>query len=488
MRTDATALTLGQLSRALDDGSVSARDALEQTFARIEAHDGALGCYLHVDKEGARAAADASDARRKAGSALGPLDGAPIGLKDNFVTEGVATTASSKILEGFVSPYDGTAVRKLKDAGAVLVGKLNCDEFAMGSSNEHSAYGLVKNPWDQDRAPGGSSGGSAAAVAAGLCAGALGTDTGGSIRQPASFCGVAGLKPSYGRVSRFGVVAFASSLDQVGPFARDVEGCAHLLNALAGKDDRDATSLDAAVPDYAAALDGRCDGLTVGVLELDDDSVIDDDIKQATLDAKAALEARGATVKTVRIPHMKYAVATYYIVATAEASSNLARYDGVRYGPRRGESLGLDEMISATRGELFGSEVKRRIMLGSYVLSAGYYDAYYLKAQKVRSKLAADYAAAFDDVDVILSPTAPSAAFKLGEKTSDPLAMYLSDILTIGVNLAGLCGMSVNAGFNDAGLPLGVQLCAKPLAEETLLKAAFALEQERGLLEKRPTL
>jgi aspartyl-tRNA(Asn)/glutamyl-tRNA(Gln) amidotransferase subunit A len=483
-----TELSLGELARALEERRCSSVEATAEALARIAAIDDKLGSVLCLDETGARAAAAAADERRARGEAMGPLDGVPIGLKDNLCLEGLPTTAASRILEGYVPPYDATCVGRLKDAGAVLLGKLNCDELAMGSSSENSAYKPCRNPWDLSRTPGGSSGGSAAAVAAGLCAGSLGTDTGGSIRQPAGFCGVVGMKPTYGRVSRFGVVAFASSLDQVGPFARDVEGAALLLEAIAGFDERDSTSIDAPVPAYARGLADGIKGLKVGLpREYLTGEGIGDEVRAAVADARRALEARGASVVEVSLPHTKYAVATYYIVATAEASSNLARYDGVRYGPRRGEGEGLLALYEKTRGELFGDEVKRRIMLGTYVLSAGYYDAYYLRAQKVRRLLADDFARAFEEVDVLLCPTSPTLPFALGERTTDPLSMYLSDVFTLGASLAGLPGASVNAGFFGE-LPIGVQLLGRALDEQTVLNAAAALEAELGLLGRRPRL
>lgn len=489
MTTSLTELSLAELSRALAEERCSSREVTEACIARRQALDDELGAFLAVHDEAALAAADASDERRARGAALGPLDGVPIGLKDNIVTEGVVTTAASRILEGFVPPYDATCVRKLKEAGAVLVGKLNCDEFAMGSSTENSAYKPTKNPWNPAYAPGGSSGGSAAAVAAGLCMGSLGTDTGGSVRQPASYCGVVGIKPSYGRVSRFGVVAFASSLDQVGPFARDVEGTAHLLSAIAGHDPRDATSAPHEVPDYAALLGERCEGLRVGLpREYLEEGGLTPEVKAAALEAKRGLEERGATVREVSLPHTKYVAPTYYVIATAEASSNLARYDGVRFGPRLGEEKGLVPLYEETRGALFGDEVKRRILLGTYVLSAGYYDDHYLLAQRVRRRVADDFTRAFEDVDVLLCPTSPTPPFRLGERTSDPLTMYLSDVFTIGANLAGLPGLSLNAGFSSEGLPLGVQLIGRPFEEERVLHAAYALERELELFDRRPPL
>ncbi|MFZ9889918.1 MAG: amidase family protein, partial [Myxococcota bacterium] len=393
---DLSQISLGDLVTTLGANACTSQEATRACLDRAHELDGRLGCYLLLDEETALASAAASDERRARGQALGPLDGVPLALKDNLVTRGTTTTAASRILEGWVPPYDGTAVRRLRDAGAVLLGKLNCDEFGMGSSNENSAYKPCRNPWDERFTPGGSSGGSAAAVAAGLCFGSLGTDTGGSVRQPASCCGVVGMKPTYGRVSRFGVVAFASSLDQVGPFARDVRGTALLLQTIAGRDERDATSVDRSVPDYPSLLDERCDGLRVGLpREYLDGSGISDDVARAVDDAKRGLVARGARLVEVSLPHTKASVPTYYVLATAEASSNLARYDGVRFGPRLGESQGLRGMYEETRGRLFGDEVKRRILLGNYVLSAGYYDAYYLRAQKVRRLIAGDFTRTF---------------------------------------------------------------------------------------------
>jgi aspartyl-tRNA(Asn)/glutamyl-tRNA(Gln) amidotransferase subunit A len=486
-RMSITDLTLSALARDLSGKKVSSTEATNACLDRIARLDGQLGAFLFVDDKGAKAAAAESDARRARGESRGPLDGVPIALKDNFLQEGVPCTAASKILEGYVAPYDGTTVAKLKAHGAVLLGKLNCDEFAMGSSTENSAYKVTKNPWDLARTPGGSSGGSAAAVAAGMCFGSTGTDTGGSIRQPAGFCGVVGIKPTYGRVSRFGIVAFASSLDQVGPFARDVEGAAHLLEALAGHDPRDSTSVDKPVPAYGKSLGQGVKGLRVGLpKEYFAAEGLSPDVAQAIEGAKKALTAAGATLVDVTLPHTKYAVATYYIVATAEASSNLARYDGVRYGPRVDEGKGLLPMYEQTRGRLFGDEVKRRIMLGTYVLSHGYYDAYYVRAQKVRRRLAEDFENAWKSCDLILCPTSPTAPFKIGERTSDPLTMYLSDIFTISANLAGLPGLALNAGFTADGLPLGLQLLGKAFDEETLFRAAATLEGSLGLKDRRP--
>ena len=398
-------------------------------------------------------------------------------LKDIFITEGVRTTCASKILGNFLPPYDGTAVSKLKAQGAVLLGKLNMDEFAMGSSNENSAFGTVKNPWNRDCVPGGSSGGSAACVAARQAVATLGTDTGGSIRQPASHCGVVGLKPTYGRVSRYGVIAYASSLDQVGPLTRDVEDCAIMLGATAGYDPADSTSINLPVPDYQASLKQGVKGLRVGLPKEYFIKGLDPDIQQAIDTAIATLRDLGAEPVEVSLPHTEYAVACYYLIATAEASSNLARYDGVRYGQRVDQGRGLIDMYNQSRAAGFGPEVKRRIMLGTYALSSGYYDAYYLKAQKVRTLIRQDFLDAFNQVDVIVTPVAPTPAFRIAEKTADPLQMYLSDIFTIPVNLAGTCGVSVPCGFSRNGLPIGMQLIGKPFGEETILKTAYAYEQ-----------
>ena len=480
---------VGQARDALQAKTVSSRELTQQCLDRIGEHDQEIGAFLFVDEESALLQADASDARRSKGQTCGPLDGIPIGLKDNFLTQGVPTTAASRILEDYRPPFDGTATRRLKDAGSVILGKLNCDEFAMGSSNENSAYRVCRNPWDLQRSPGGSSGGSAAAVSAGMVYAALGTDTGGSIRQPAAFCGVAGLKPSYGRVSRFGIVAFASSLDQVGPLASDVEGCAQILQAIAGFDSRDSTSLDVQVPQYVEEMKSPLRGLKIGLpREYFEADGLDQQVAGVFDEVKTHLESLGVELTEIQLPHTQYAVATYYVIATAEAASNLARYDGVRFGPREAEEESLAQMYAQTRGTRFGSEVKRRIMLGNYVLSSGYYDAYYLRGQKVRHLIAQDFKDAFRDVDLILCPTAPTASFRLGENTSDPLKMYLSDIFTISANLAGLAAINLKGGFTKEGLPVGVQLMAPPLDEPKLLQASYHLEQILGLQERLPSL
>ncbi|TVR84477.1 MAG: Asp-tRNA(Asn)/Glu-tRNA(Gln) amidotransferase subunit GatA [Rhodospirillales bacterium] len=481
-----TDLTIAEAGRELVKRSFSARELAQAHLDAMAAARG-LNAFITETPELALQRADAADARFAAGEPLGPLDGIPIAVKDLFCTEGVLTTAGSHILDGFVPPYESTVSAKLRQAGAVMVGKANLDEFAMGSANITSHYGPVKNPWGprdgRDLVPGGSSGGSAAAVAARLALGATGTDTGGSIRQPASFCGIVGLKPTYGRCSRYGIIAFASSLDQAGPMTRTVEDAAIMLGAMAGHDARDSTSAPVAVPDYAAALDGSLNtslnGLRVGIpAEYRIDGMAAE-IGALWDKGVAWLEAAGAEVKAVSLPHTRHALATYYIIAPAEASSNLARYDGVRYGLRV-DGATLDEMYMKTRGEGFGTEVRRRVLIGTYVLSAGYYDAYYLKAQKVRALIAADFREAFQAVDVILTPTAPSDAFAIGERMDDPVTMYLNDVFTVPTSLAGLPGISVPAGLSARGLPLGLQLIGRPFDELTVLKAARAIENAAG--------
>ena len=471
-----TDLTIHELQTLLKNRETSSRELTEAFLTRIAETDKHIGAFITTCEEAALKDADAADARLSAGQA-DALTGIPLALKDIFITEGVRTTCASKILGNFVPPYDGTAVSKLKAQGAVLLGKLNMDEFAMGSSNENSAFGPVKNPWNRDCVPGGSSGGSAACVAARQAVATLGTDTGGSIRQPASHCGVVGLKPTYGRVSRYGVIAYASSLDQVGPLTRDVEDCAIMLGATAGYDPADSTSINLPVPDYQASLKQGIKGLRIGLPKEYFIKGLDPDIQQAIDTAIATLRDLGAEPVEVSLPHTEYAVACYYLIATAEASSNLARYDGVRYGQRVDQGRGLIDMYNQSRAAGFGPEVKRRIMLGTYALSSGYYDAYYLKAQKVRTLIRQDFLDAFNQVDVIVTPVAPTPAFRIAEKTADPLQMYLSDIFTIPVNLAGTCGVSVPCGFSRDGLPIGMQLIGKPFGEETILKTAYAYEQ-----------
>jgi len=464
------------IAAAVKGGKVRARELVECYLDRIAKHDGTLGCYLHVDADGARRRSDSVDAAVASGATVGPLAGVPIGIKDIFCTEGVETTCASKILKGFVPPYESTVTARLAQAGAVSLGKINMDEFAMGSSNENSAFGPVRNPWDTTRVPGGSSGGSAAAVAAGLCATSLGTDTGGSIRQPAALCGVTGIKATYGRVSRWGVIAFASSLDHPGPFGRTIRDAALMLQSMAGHDDNDATSIAAPVGNYAAACAGGVKGLRVGVPEEYFATGLEPEIEAAVRAAIDTIRAAGAEVVPVSLPHTRYAVAAYYLISTAEAASNLARYDGIRYGHRATNIGSLEELYARSRGEGFGSEPKRRIMLGTYVLRSGYYDAYYGKAQRVRRKITEDFAAAFSKCDVIATPTSPISAFKVGEKISDPLALYLADVYTVGPSLAGLPALSQPCGFSKAGLPIGWQLIAPPLGEETLLRVGGAYE------------
>jgi aspartyl-tRNA(Asn)/glutamyl-tRNA(Gln) amidotransferase subunit A len=483
---DLTRLTAHELTDAYRRGDTTPIKATEAYLARIERLDADVGAYLAVTRDAALAGARAAEARYRAHAPLGPLDGVPLALKDVLCVAGVPTTCGSRILERFVPPYDATVVARLKAAGTVLLGKTNMDEFAMGSSTEHSAFKPTRNPWDLARVPGGSSGGSAAAVAADLAPLALGTDTGGSIRQPAAFCGVVGFKPTYGRVSRYGLVAFASSLDQIGPFAKDVRDCALLLGAIAGHDRRDSTSLDAPVADYAAALAGGARGLRIGVPREFFNEGVDPDVDRSVRAAIAVLRDLGATIEDVSLPHTDHGIAVYYILAPAEAASNLARYDGVKYGLRV-PGRDLIEMFGHTRAAGFGTEVKRRIMLGTYALSAGYYDAYYGRAQKVRTLVRRDFEAAFAKVDLIVAPTTPNVAFKHGEK-EDPLSMYLNDVFTVPGNLAGVPAVSIRCGFSRDGLPIGLQLIGRALEEATVLRGAFAYEQATPWLAQRPKL
>jgi aspartyl-tRNA(Asn)/glutamyl-tRNA(Gln) amidotransferase subunit A len=473
-------------SLELAAGEVSARELVEASLRRAEASS-SLGAFVELRGEAALAEADASDERRASGEALSPWDGLPLALKDNLVRAGEKTSCASHILEGFVSPYDASVVGRLKDAGAVVIGRTNMDEFAMGSSTEHSVHGPTHNPWDPSRSPGGSSGGSAVAVAAGVVSGALGSDTGGSIRQPAAFTGVVGLKPTYGRVSRYGLVAFASSLDQIGPLARSAEDCALLLEVIAGHDPRDSTSLPDPVPSYSKLLDGDVSGLVVGLpREYFVEEGVDATVLERVHEAARELERAGAKTLEVSLPHTAHAVATYYLVATAEASSNLARYDGVRYGHRaRDEAGSLGEMYRATRSQGFGAEVKRRILLGTFVLSAGYYDAYYRKAMQVRTLLRRELEEALGPCHVLLTPTTPEVAFGLGEKTTDPLRMYLSDVYTVSAPLAGLPAVSLPCGFAH-GLPVGVQLLGRALDETTLLRVADAYQRRTDWHTRMP--
>jgi aspartyl-tRNA(Asn)/glutamyl-tRNA(Gln) amidotransferase subunit A len=478
--TRSAAHTIASIRRAIASGEVKAVDLTREYLDRIERRNPEINAYLSVRRETALEAAESVDRRARGGEPLGPLAGVPIGIKDVLTLKGSPATAGSKILEGYHPPYTATAVRKLEEADAVLLGKLNCDEFAMGSSNENSAYGPVRNPAALDRVPGGSSGGSAAAVAADMAVASLGTDTGGSIRQPASFCGVVGLLPTYGRVSRYGLIAFASSLDRVGPFAHTVEDAAILLGIMAGRDEQDATSSAVPVEDYVAALQRPVDGLRVGIPSEYFSEGLDPEVRTAVEGAIARLKAQGCAIKPVSLPHTRYAIPTYYVLATAEASSNLARYDGVRYGFRAPEANTLAGMYRRTRDAGFGAEVKRRILLGTYALSAGYYDAYYRKAQQVRTLLTQDFLRAFAEVDVLVTPTAPTPAFRLGEKTDDPVAMYLADIYTVTANLAGICGVSVPCGKTREGLPIGVQILGKHFDEATVLRAGAAVERGLG--------
>jgi aspartyl-tRNA(Asn)/glutamyl-tRNA(Gln) amidotransferase subunit A len=476
-----TDLGLAEAGEAIAAKAVTSAALTEASLARIAATDERVGAFLCLTAERARARAAEADARAARGERRSPLDGVPVAVKDLFATRGVPTTAGSKILEGYRPPYDAAVVERLEAAGAVLVGKLNMDEFAMGSSNENSAYKPCRNPWDPSRTPGGSSGGSAAAVAARQVAGTLGTDTGGSIRLPASFCGVVGVKPTYGRVSRYGVVAFASSLDQVGPLARTVGDAALLLRTVAGHDPRDLTSSPRPVDDYLAGLEGGARGLRIGVPREWFQGGLDAGVEQVVRAALATYEELGARLVEVSLPHSKYGIGAYYLIAPAEASSNLARYDGIRFGLRAEDAKGLRELYAETRDRGFGAEVKRRIMLGTYALSSGYYDAYYLRAQKVRTLIRRDFDAAFTQCDVVAGPVAPSVAFPIGERSDDPLRMYLADIFTITCNLAALPGLSVPAGLDAAtGMPVGLQLVGRSFDEATLLRAARALEREQG--------
>jgi aspartyl-tRNA(Asn)/glutamyl-tRNA(Gln) amidotransferase subunit A len=481
------ALTLHDAARRLRSGEITSLQLTEAVFDRIAATDDRIRAYLTLDRDAALNSARRADERLRTGSGDAPLLGIPIAVKDNFLTRGLRTTCASKILGEFVPPFDATVIKKLRAAGAVIVGKTNLDEFAMGSSAENSAFFPTRNPWDLDRIPGGSSGGSAAAVAADQCLAALGTDTGGSIRQPASFCGIVGFKPTYGRVSRYGIIAFASSMDQVGPMTKDVRDTALLLEAVAGHDPADATSIHRDVPHYSASLDSHIKGLRVGIPKEYFMSGIDASVEQAVRLAVRELETHGAVIEEISLPHSEYAVAVYYIVATAEASSNLARYDGMRYG-YRADAGDLTETYRITRDNGFGAEVKRRIMLGTYALSAGYYDAYYLKAQRARTLIKHDFDEAFQRCDAIVTPTSPTTAFKLGEKTEDPLQMYLSDICTISANLAGLPALSLPCGFDGDGMPIGMQIMGKRFDEATILRLAYHYEQSTDWHKTKPTI
>jgi aspartyl-tRNA(Asn)/glutamyl-tRNA(Gln) amidotransferase subunit A len=483
-------LTISELSSRLANRETSAREAMQACLDQIQDVDGVLKAFLSCDAEDALAQADAADrelSRQGTGSER-PLLGVPVALKDVIAVKGHPLTCGSKILGSFVSPYTATVVEKLKSAGAIVFGRLNMDEFAMGSSTENSGFFTTRNPWDTERIPGGSSGGSAVAVAADECIASLGSDTGGSVRQPAALCGVVGLKPTYGRVSRYGLVAYASSLDQIGPLTKQTGDAAIMLEVISGRDPRDSTSVPRPVPRYSSGLNGEIKGLKIGLAKEYMLGGLDPEVSKAVRDAVRQLEKLGAEVVEVSLPHTEYAIATYYIVATAEASANLARFDGVRYGKR---VAGADpaELYSRTRGAGFGTEVKRRIILGTYVLSSGYYDAYYLRAQKVRTLIRQDFLNAFEQVDAVVTPTTPTAAFKIGAKSDDPLEMYLSDIFTISCNLAGICGISVPCGFtSQPKLPIGLQFLGRPFGEETILKLAHTYEQSTDWHKERPAL
>jgi aspartyl-tRNA(Asn)/glutamyl-tRNA(Gln) amidotransferase subunit A len=481
-------LTIDAARDLLARKEISSEELTAAIFDRIEETEGRIGAYITTCRETAMARARRADREIADGSA-GPLAGIPIAIKDNICTRGIPTTCASKILEGFVPTYNATVMEKFDAAGIVMTGKTNMDEFAMGSSTENSAIRTTCNPWDLERAPGGSSGGSAAAVAAGMCLGAIGSDTGGSIRQPASHCGVVGLKPTYGRVSRYGLVAFASSLDQIGPLTKTVKDSALILNAISGHDPLDSTSVPRETPDYTASCVAGIEGLTIGIpREYHSSEGLDPDVAAATKAAMANLEGQGARLVEISLPHAAHAVAVYYLIATSEASSNLARYDGVKYGFRDQGAEQLMDMYQQTRSAGFGTEVKRRVILGTYALSAGYYDAYYGKASQVRTLIARDFKTAFETCDVLLSPVAPTPAFKIGEKTDDPLTMYLSDIFTLSANLAGIPGISVPCGFSTTGLPIGLQLLGNHFSEETLIKAAYNFEQSTDVHTQKPQL
>ena len=481
-------LTIHELRDLIQKGEVSPVEVVQNFLSRIGQVEGRVQAYNTLTPRTALTFAKKFEDMQVRKEKLPPLAGIPLAIKDSICTKGVATTCSSKILEEYIPPYNATVMDRLYAAGCVMLGKTNMDEFAMGSSTENSAFKKTKNPWALERVPGGSSGGSAAAVAAGMCAGALGSDTGGSIRQPGGFCGIAALKPTYGRVSRFGLVAFASSLDQIGPMTKDVQDSAILLREIAGYDPLDSTSAAAPVPGFEAALTGDIKGIRIGIPSEYFVPGMDPEVDSAAREAIRVLERLGLVRDRISLPHTDYAVAVYYLVATAEASSNLGRYDGVKYGYRTPKSEHLIDMYMKTRRVGFGPEVKRRIMLGTYALSAGYYDAYYLKALKVRTLIRQDFTEAFRRCDVILTPTSPTPPFKFGEKTADPLQMYLSDVLTISANLAGVPGINVNCGFTNSGLPIGLQIIGKPFDEVTILKVAHAYEQATGWHKYRPRL
>lgn len=471
--------TAHELHELLQAKEISAAELTKNIFERVDEKENTIGAYLEITKNQAEETAKKIDEKISRSEKISALEGIPCAIKDNICTKGIKTTCASKILENFVPPYDATVITKLKKENPILIGKVNLDEFAMGGSTENSAYKITKNPYDVERVPGGSSGGSAAAVAAGEAIFALGSDTGGSIRQPASFCGVVGLKPTYGRVSRYGLVAYGSSLDQIGPVTRDVTDCANVLNVIAGHDEMDSTSINSEIPDFTKSLVADVKNLKIGLPKEYFVKGIDAEVEKAVKDAAKVFENLGAEISEISLPHTEFAISTYYLIAPAEAATNLERYDGVSYGARV-DGADVVEMMTNTRTEKFGAEVKRRIMIGNYALSAGYYDAYYLKALKVRTLIQKDFTDAFKNVDVILAPTAPTAAFKIGEMISDPLKMYLQDVCTVPLNLAGLPGISVPCGFTKNNLPIGFQLIGKALDEETILKAAFTYEQSQN--------
>ena len=482
---DLSTLSAGELVKQLSGGELTAKSCTESFLDRIKQHDQSLNSFVST-AESAIATAESVDARRSAGKPVGPLAGLPVAVKDGICTAGIATTAGSKMLEKFVPAFDATMVKQLIDADAVVIGKTNMDEFVMGSSTENSFFGVTKNPWSDQHVPGGSSGGSAACVAADMAPVSIGSDTGGSIRQPAAFCGITGLKPTYGRVSRFGLIAFASSLDQIGPMARSAEDCALVMNVISGHDTKDSTSAKNDVPDFTATLGDSLKGLRIGICKEHFGDGLESEVENAVTESVKVLESLGAETVEISLPHTPYAVATYYVIAPCEASSNLARFDGVRYTHRAATAKDLTEMYCQTRAEGFGEEVKKRIMLGTYALSSGYYDAYYLKASKVRRMIKHDYDAAFEKVDLILGPTTPTTAFKIGEHTQNALAMYLADIYTVSANLAGIPAISIPCGLTSEGMPVGLQLQARSFDEASLLRAAHQFQQQTDWHTRRP--
>jgi len=481
-------LTAHEVVNLIKKEKITAYEVMQDIFSQIDKVDNLIKAFLVINREEALKQAKEIDVKVKNGEELPPLAGVAVAIKDIIATQGTETTCGSKILKGFIPPYNATVINRLKEAGAIIIGKTNMDEFAMGSSTENSAFGPTHNPWDLERVPGGSSGGSTAAVAADETFIALGTDTGGSIRQPASLCGMVGLKPTYGRVSRYGLIAYASSLDQAGPITKDVVDCALVMNAISGHDNRDSTSLNLEVPDYLKSCQAGIKDLKIGVPKEYFIEGIDLEVKDALNRALKMFEKLGARVEEVSLPHTEYSLPTYYLIATAEASSNLARYDGVQYGYRAEEYKDLSSMYRKTRSEGFGSEVNRRIMLGTYALSSGYYDAYYLKAQKVRTLIKKDFDKAFSKYDILVTPVSPTPAFRLNEKVSDPLTMYLSDIYTIPINLAGIPAISINCGYSKSNLPIGLQIIGKHFSEETILRAAFNFEQNNDVGKRKPSI